>query len=110
VCIVQDIDFPKSYFLVQCFGVLLDIKSPTNCAKIGAKLATLVEIDLCDDGGAVLRMKIEMYVQSPLRPGFPLKQYHGLDRWIELKYERLINFCFTYQKRGHENRSCETQA
>ena len=51
-----------------------------------------------------------MYVQSPLCPGFPWKQCQGLERWIELKYERLINFCFTYQQIGHENKSCETQA
>ena len=32
---VQDIHFSKSYFLVWCFGVLLDMKSSANLQKLG---------------------------------------------------------------------------
>lgn len=66
-----------------------------------------LEFDLRDEGGAYFRIKVTIDVGEPLCPGFPLKMKGANEKWTDVKYEGLLNFCFSGGTLGHEARLCE---
>ncbi|KAJ8451996.1 hypothetical protein Cgig2_016577 [Carnegiea gigantea] len=54
-----------------------------------------MEVNLYDDRGVYVSIKIEIDVTKPLRPGVPLKT--KTEQWLDIKYERLQHRCFTLQ-------------
>jgi len=55
------------------------------------------------------RMKVDINLEMPLTPGFPLKLKNGTTKWVDVKCERLPTFCRACGKVGHESKTCAAE-
>lgn len=53
-----------------------------------------------------VKFKVEIDLLKPVVPGWTLGQGSGTPLWIDFKYERLPNICFTCGRFDHERRLC----
>ncbi|KAJ8421753.1 hypothetical protein Cgig2_022989 [Carnegiea gigantea] len=60
--------------------------------------------DTRDKGGLYIRLNVEIKVREPLHPGFPLKVTSGMEKWVDCKYKKLPNVCYSCGRLGHEMR------
>ncbi|PON68593.1 Zinc knuckle CX2CX4HX4C [Parasponia andersonii] len=107
---VGEINFSSTQFWVRIMGLSRDSISEPNIRLIAAKIGRLVEIDPKSLGiffvGDFVRVKIDALIHKPLAAGFFQKRKRGAPRWIQLKYERLHDFCFKCGVLGHDHRIC----
>ena len=82
-----------------------------NLLKIGSIAGRALETDFIGSSGGVwrryIRVRVEVDVNCPLAPGFPLERDHLPELWIPFKYEKLGNFCFGCGILGHDQRDCQ---
>lgn len=90
-------------YWVQVDGIPLNFMSAENTTKIGGKLGSVVEIEDPWSTGprGFLRIRIQIDVRAPLVVGFWLPRAEGPATWVELKYEKLSDFCYGCGKLGH---------
>uniref|UniRef100_A0A2N9IET1 CCHC-type domain-containing protein n=1 Tax=Fagus sylvatica TaxID=28930 RepID=A0A2N9IET1_FAGSY len=69
-----------------------------------------IEVDLSgtesSKGGNFLRFKVEIKSSAPLLKGFWLERTQLSDLWVQLKYERLPDFCYLCGRLGHMKKEC----
>ena len=82
-----------------------------NLLKIGSIVGRALETDFIGSSEGVwrryIRVRVEVDVNCPLAPGFPLERDHLPELWIPFKYEKLRNFCFGCGLLGHDQRDCQ---
>ncbi|KAL2892811.1 Retrotransposon Gag-like protein 3 [Bienertia sinuspersici] len=59
---------------------------------------------LCLD--SFMRIKVNVDVDKPLRRGFKIATMQNWTKWVDIKYERLGDFCFYCGRIGHIDRDC----
>ncbi|KAK9291354.1 hypothetical protein L1049_019300 [Liquidambar formosana] len=108
--ILEEIDFSHSGFWVQIHGLPPALKSRVNVTKIGAKFDRFLQFD--ESGGDSLvwnhfvRIKVDLNVSEPLKPGFLLKRSPHPNVWVQFKYKRLSDFCYQCGRISHCARAC----
>ncbi|XP_019102985.1 uncharacterized protein LOC109133730 [Beta vulgaris subsp. vulgaris] len=94
-------------FWVRLYNLPMDSRTERRIKLIGGGLGTVVEVD--HDGIAwdkSARLKILLDVTKPLRRIQQIRRREGHVVFIDVKYERLPNFCYGCGILGHIERDC----
>ncbi|KAM7514199.1 hypothetical protein LguiA_003782 [Lonicera macranthoides] len=107
---ISEIDFNRCLFYVQIHDLPILKRSVENVEKIAKTTGNLRDIDTedidCLFKKKIVRIKVSIDVNQPLRKGFALKCVGLPSAWISFRYERLTSFCFAYGLVGHEKKMC----
>ena len=108
---IQEISFSKVSFWIQVHKLPLEMLTRSNAEKIGKILGDLEKIDdptwLNGVGRSFLRMRIAVEIEKPLVAGFWVLREDKRRVWVEVKYEKVVDFCFVCGKMGHVMKNCE---
>ncbi|OMO73078.1 reverse transcriptase [Corchorus capsularis] len=108
--VLEEIDFTTSEFWVQAHNLLMSYLTKSNAEKIASMFPELVELDFDPHEtfrwNDVLRMKVKVNIEDPLKTGFNLKRRDKPYIWVSFKYERLPDLCFTCGRIGHVAKDC----
>lgn len=74
------------------------------------KMGTFVDYDDTDPvgWGKYMRVKIDLPLNKPLRRQMRLQVGGGESKWVKIKYERLMDFCYACGMFGHVFGECES--
>lgn len=107
---IREVNFSTVLFWIRIIGLPREAISKANLCLISSRIGRMVEIDKKSLGvffaGDYVRVKVEIRVHQLLAAGFFQKRKRGVPRWIQIKYERLQDFCFKYGILGHDYRIC----
>ncbi|OMO82636.1 reverse transcriptase [Corchorus capsularis] len=85
-----------------------------NGEKIGKTLGEIIEVE--EPRGrfglnrGFLRLCIVIDSEKPLNPGFWFPSKDGEQRWADIKYEKLPDFCFDCGRLGHGCKHCKFES
>ncbi|KAL0011343.1 hypothetical protein SO802_006451 [Lithocarpus litseifolius] len=98
-----------SPFWVQIFNLPLNYRTKEIGWAIGSKLGEVMEVDVSDVGvqwGRSLRVRVRLDVTKNLVRGKKIIVEGGECKWVNLKYERLPNFCYRCDLLSHALKDC----
>jgi len=95
-------------FRVRVYDLPLKLRSEGIAKKIGNMVGKFLEMDEkeCNRMGKFLRIQISIDLKKPLKKGSKI-HFQGRDIWVDYKYEKLPNFCFSCGRIRHQMRDCE---
>lgn len=94
---------------IQVHDVPVGYTSEVVAKSMGNRLGTFISSDPNNFTGGwreYLHIRVDIDVTKSLRKDAKLKRGTGDCFTVILKYERLPQFCFTYGRIGHTDRSC----
>uniref|UniRef100_A0A803MME0 CCHC-type domain-containing protein n=1 Tax=Chenopodium quinoa TaxID=63459 RepID=A0A803MME0_CHEQI len=104
----SEVDFECTPMWIRLFDVPFNRRNPQAIKSIGESLGGFIELD--DNGplgwGEFVRHKVMVNVKKPLRRGMFLATGESKPRWIDIKYERLADFCFYCGILDHTEKEC----
>ena len=84
-------------FWVQILNLPLKCRTKETTWAIRSKLKSVMEVDVADSGvqwGKYLRVRVKVDITKKLVRGKKVTIERGESQWIQLRYERLPNFCY----------------
>ena len=57
--------------------------------------------------GKVMRIRVIIDIRNPLKTGFQLRRNGLPDIWVDFRYQRLSQFCYSCGQIGHVFRTCK---
>lgn len=112
-CLSQ-IQFLIANFWIRVTGVPLRFFSAENARIIGNKAGKVIQVMVPKPRsslwGRSLRIRVEVDLCRPLIAGFFMRNEGGVSQWIQLKYEKLPNFCYNCGLLDHLNRDCRASS
>ena len=105
----KDIEIKWAPFWIQIFNLPLKCMTKEIGRTIGSKLGEVMEVDVSDSGvhwGRCLRVRVRIDVTKRLVRGKKITIEGGEGRWVQLKYERLPNFCYRCGLLNHTLKDC----
>ena len=108
--IPKEIELKWSPFWVQIFNLPLKCRTRETGMAIGSKLGEVLEVDVPESGvhwGKCLRVRIRIDVTKRLLRGKRVSIEGGESRWVNFKYERLPNFCYSCGLLSHSLKECQ---
>lgn len=107
---ILDTDFSHSCFWVRAFGLPPAFFTEENAVLIGNKIGRFLDSQFKAEGYIIwsryLRIKVDVPIAQPLLAGFYLEKPNNSRVWIQLKYERLSDFCYRCGRIGHGPKKC----
>jgi hypothetical protein len=107
---IEDLDFTKAPFWVQVHKLPLELMTVKNAENIGASLGDLLVVDNADNlkptRKSFLRFKVMLDLLKPLVLGFTHHRPPSSPIWVQYKYERLSDYCYTCGRIGYLSYSC----
>lgn len=105
---MADIQFNYLQVWVQISGLSLEMHNQENAYRIGNSVGRCLELEadqLMQQRG-VLRLKLEINIDDPLKEGFWWSGPSWEDKWAAIMYERLPELCFECGRLGHSSQRC----
>lgn len=106
---LESIDFNSSTFWVQIHGLPLQYMSQENAIKIGALFPRIIQCETSSRinlvGKNYMRLQVDIDLRKPIPSGF-LHKLGNRRIWIQLRYEGLLDFCFSCGHLRHAKSSC----
>lgn len=99
----DEVKFETAPFWLQVHNLPPDRMNEQNAAMIGGYVGKFITCDTMDSDRVkrFIRIRSEIAVSSPLKTGFFIDRDGGNKSWIQLKYEKLSDFCYSCGKLGH---------
>jgi hypothetical protein len=101
---LSELDFSTGEYWIQVHELPLELINSQNAEILGGQLGTLLEKETFRR--EFLRIKVLIPLLQPLVSGFYQDRQGKPPSWVQLKYERLSEFCFTCGKLGHVKLFC----
>ncbi|XP_059454884.1 uncharacterized protein LOC132185076 [Corylus avellana] len=92
---IEDLDFLKAAYWVQIHNLPLDLVTVENAND-----------NLKPSRKSFLRIRVLLNLLNPLVPGFTHHRPPKAPLWVQYKYERLSDYCYTCGRLGHLSFSC----
>jgi hypothetical protein len=106
---VSEIEFESTELWIQIHGLPLDSILDSNVKRIGQKVGTVLDVDLASESSMIwkkfVRVRVEMDLAKPLVAGM-FAPRPDREIWIQLKYEKVLEFCYSCGKLGHIQQEC----
>lgn len=94
-------------FWVRLYNLPMDSRTENRIKLIGGGLGRVLEVDYDGVGwDKSARLKVLLDITKPLRRIQQIRSKEGQVVVIDIKYERLPNFCYACGKLGHIERDC----
>lgn len=106
----EDIDFGRISVWAQVHGLSSDIINGENVAAVAAMIGSCLDIDKENDmqRRGYLRLKVDINTGKPLLPSFWWTAANGQEKWANIRYERLSDFCYGCGVLGHSAQVCNS--
>ena len=105
----MEMELKWSPFWIQIFNLPLMSRTEETGWAIGSSLGEVMEVDVPDSGviwGKRLRVRVRIDVTNRLIWGKKISIEEGEARWVQFKYERLLNFCYRCGLLSHALKDC----
>ncbi|XP_021749920.1 uncharacterized protein LOC110715641 [Chenopodium quinoa] len=104
----SEIVFDRAPMWVRIMDVPFNKRNLSVMREVGDSLGGFVKIDDADPlgWGEFIRIKVLVEVHKPLRRGVFLAGGNGKAKWVDIKYERLSDFCFYCGILDHTDKEC----
>uniref|UniRef100_A0A803KXJ6 Zinc knuckle CX2CX4HX4C domain-containing protein n=1 Tax=Chenopodium quinoa TaxID=63459 RepID=A0A803KXJ6_CHEQI len=88
---------------------LMDVPLNKRSISVMYDIGEFIELDESDPLGwsESMRIKVLVDINKPLRRGLFLATDQNSSRWIDVKYERLADFCFFCGRLDHTEKECQ---
>ncbi|KAF7844952.1 TMV resistance protein N-like [Senna tora] len=110
---VKEIDLVSCHFWVQFHGLPLEGFNDGNVIKLCQRVGSLVEYEVPVEDGKIartfLRARVVVNLNEALLDGVWVPRPNNSRIWIQIKYERLQQFCFGCGVVGHDQKNCEKE-
>ena len=107
---INDLCFEEVSFWSRAMGVTHALLREENFITIAKKVGKLLVMDLHlkrDRWRGFFRFKVGLTISDgQLFSGFFLAIGNGKHSWVQVKYDRLANFCFHCGLFGHDRKTC----
>ncbi|KAG8363666.1 hypothetical protein BUALT_Bualt19G0046200 [Buddleja alternifolia] len=104
-----NINMECTQFWVQAKNLPARFMTPKMAEMIGNKLGRFIKTDLATESQrwrSALRIRAEMNVTKPLIDSLSIQVKPGVEFMVEIRYERLSDFCFNCGRVGHKFTTC----
>ncbi|XP_021757945.1 uncharacterized protein LOC110722981 [Chenopodium quinoa] len=105
----SEVVFDRTPMWVRLYDVPFNKRNPLIMSEIGNMLEGFMELDDTDPlgWGEFMRIRVMLDVTKPLRWGLLVAVGSATTKWIDVKYERLSDFCFYCGILDHTDRECD---
>jgi hypothetical protein len=107
---LNELDFSEAPYWIQVHDLPLELINSQNAEIIGNQLGTFLCTEEAGSGSSqrknFLRLKVLLPLRNPLITGFNQPRLNRHPSWVQLKYERLSDFCFNCGLLGHIQLYC----
>ncbi|KAL2941778.1 hypothetical protein RDABS01_030128 [Bienertia sinuspersici] len=107
---ISEVYFKSTPCWIRIYDVPFAKRNSRMAEEIGKCMGGLLEYDASDPLGLeqFMRMKIHLDIEKPLRRGLKIATSKGSSKWVDIKYERIGDFCYYCGRLGHIDRDCLT--
>ncbi|KAL5548197.1 hypothetical protein UlMin_003428 [Ulmus minor] len=106
---MKQIDFSKYALWVQAHGLPPKLVSRENVRQIAATVGEVMDVEY-DAINAMwsefIRFKVQVELNMPLKPGIFIPVVDKKPVWVQLKYEKIGDFCYKCGRLGHDRSVC----
>lgn len=103
---ISEVCFNNSPCWIRVYDVPFAKRNKMLANEIGECMGGLIEYDDSDPLGLdqFMRMKVSIDIGKPLRRGMKIATGNNTAKWVDIKYERLGDFCYFCGRLGHIDR------
>lgn len=107
----SEVSFQFSPFWVRLLDVPFGKRTENMAREIGEVLGGFLELDNTDPLGwqEFMRIRVMVDLNKPLRREVKIGGLGNAVKWVDIKYERLTDFCYYCGRIGHVDRDCSYQ-
>ncbi|OMO52011.1 reverse transcriptase [Corchorus capsularis] len=110
---IEELDFCVADYWVQIHNLPIEMLTRSNGELIGKNLGIVKAVEEPISSGGLgrsfLRIRLGIEVCKPLVPGFWVPRRNKEKVWAMVRYEKLVDFCFTCGKLGHVEKQCHME-
>ncbi|KAL3629253.1 hypothetical protein CASFOL_026475 [Castilleja foliolosa] len=110
---LPEIDLNKIAIWVHAFGVPVSYTNMRSAKAIGDEIGKFIKSDLTNINQKwkkSIRMQVEIDIQKPLKNSLTFSCGGRPKLMIELRYERLVDFCYSCGRIGHKLANCHIRS
>lgn len=108
---IQEVEYSYTPYWIQIHGMPLELFSKENAGRAGSRIGKVLEVEDPFQGTSIirsfLRVRVLLNIKNPLIAGFWIPRHQLPKVWIQVKYEKLMDFCYNCGRLGHEQKGCK---